>query len=1802
MATIIQIRRRLTGADPITGQLQEGEFGYAYASGKLFVGGPSAGSVLEVGGEFFTNLLSATAGTATADKAVILDSSAEIDTWGVAGLVTAETYKTSLPVVSGFVKNDASGNLLFGQTGEQSDLDLTDLADVTITTPASGEFLKFNGSEWVNDVIVFPVGVTILDNLLDVDTTTIAPVPGDVLTFTGPFWTPLAPVAGGVTQLDNLTDVDTSTTSPVTGDHLEFNGTLWVPAAPGHTAPGAAALDDLSDVTITSVSSGDFLRFDGSVFVNTTISLGDLPSSLVTETGTQTLTNKTLTTPIIDQINVSAGTFTLNSAITNVSSFFATGITSGGYAVSPAPAAGFVKTDLGGLFVFGSTIGLGDLPAIALDDLSDVSVAAASINQLLEFDGSVWIPTSNIVAASLTVSGTVTSVDFRSTKATATTPGFVKNSGTGTLLYGQPVVLSLNDLTGVFVPSPVDGDVLTFNFSNLRWEAQAPAGLTQSIDDHVDVNVPSPSTGQVLEFGGSLWEGTQSPRLVAILASDSRQIVGFIDTFAGVGTDLSFVEISSGEAVDGPVIRPASAVSANVDLVFHTKGTGRFRLRPGGLNPAQGFVKNDAQGELLLGQAPGISLDDLDSVFVPSPSNNDVLTFISANNRWEAVAATGGGPIALNNLTDVTLTSPSTGEVLTFTGTVWENQPAAPAGLHAVTHVSGGTDVIDGDTLDITFVPAAYTPTPAPTFSTVPVELASHLFGIDLALGALTAPITTFLGLTDTPSTFSGSAGLFVRVNAGATALEFVAGGGATDLDSLTDVTITSPATGSVLVKSAGDWVNSQAPTLIAIDQPSGQKIIGFVSTTGTNFLDVETVAGGMVLQANDPGGNSDLVFRTSGTGIFAFQPGGGTPASGLIKTGGGGIISFGQSVTDAEVPDILTLTTIKGLTDIELPAGTDILTFVRQSGTSRFEIIAQTDAMNLVATGSTDASLIFVTVGAGTFKFFDGFTAAATGLMKIGGSGTLLFGQSLLLSDLPAIDLDDLADVAVAAPNDGDVLTFNNTSGDWEAVAPTTGGATDLDSLTDVTITFPATDALLQFDGSQWIDQVNLVLDSTAAAHWGGINVNDTWRIIRTGNDLAFERRESTVYVEKAKFTAASFFTSGSITASGTITGANFVGIQLADLPSLAETIALTELSDVSIVAVATGDFLRKSSSDWVNTTIADGDVPETLTLGQIDTPTGTAIMRFSRSIGTHNLLVSSAGAGMTLTSTKNFNFHTAAASSGTFSFHPETVAAATGLMKIGGTGVILFGESLVDADVPNTLTLDAIEQPTSTSIMTFTRTSGTGSLEVEADSTSTVRLIATAELDFQTTSGDFFFKPSLTAAAPGLMKIDTSFGRVLFGQSLVDADIPTSLTLLSIEQPDGTNIMTFTRTSGTGSLEVEADSSSTVRLIASTSLDFQTTAGDFFFKPSLTAAAPGLMKIDTSFGRVLFGQTLADADVPDILTLTRINDANGNEVLDFFGNASAINNVRIINRAAGLPPAVVSVGDDADVGLRFDTKGNGEFFFFPGGSVAASSGLMRIGSSGEIQFNTSLTDADVPNILTLTRIDGLTRIDDASGNELLTFFANASAVNNILIANRATGAPPAVLVAGNDADIGLEFQTKGTGDFFFFPGAVAASTGLMRIGASGVLEFATSLTDADVPEILTLTSILGTTSGVSVLTLADVASAVNRVSIGNSAIGGPLEIKAIGSDTDIDLTLHAKGTAGAVKVAPGFDFAVDGGDAKFADSVILTDPGTDPKAYYWGDPTTDGSWRLIVIAGTLTAQKLITGTWTDTDISPMT
>lgn len=149
-------------------------------------------------------------------------------------------------------------------------------------------------------------------------------------------------------------------------------------------------------------------------------------------------------------------------------------------------------------------------------------------------------------------------------------------------------------------------------------------------------------------------------------------------------------------------------------------------------------------------------------------------------------------------------------------------------------------------------------------------------------------------------------------------------------------------------------------------------------------------------------------------------------------------------------------------------------------------------------------------------------------------------------------------------------------------------------------------------------------------------------------------------------------------------------------------------------------------------------------------------------------------------------------------------------------------------------------------------------------------------------------------------------------------------------------------------------------------------------------------------------------------------------------------------------------------------------------GNSLTGSTGTGAFAGQDSPSFTTTIT---TPQVI----FSGNTGLIDQNTNEILSLNPIASAVNNLEIQNAATTGAPVLLAVGSDTNIGLKIQAKGTGQ--------------------------PSFSDP---------------SGNVILSGAHVGSAVNFITATNSATGNPPLISAIGTDTNISLTINSKGTGG--------------------------------------------------------------------------
>lgn len=219
-------------------------------------------------GDYVKNLVAGTGVT-------IIDNSGEGSTPNIS---IGQDVSTSATPVFGRViaplTGDVTGNVTGNVTGQVSDLTnhgINSLNDVD-ATPDSGQFLKWNGSSWVNDFI-------------DLTTDTVGDYVQSLIAGTG---VTLENNSGeGATPSISIGQ-DVSTTSDVTFNivtaDLVGDVTGTVSDISNH------GISDLSDVVINDAANGDFLRYNGSNWINdpvnlTTDTVGDYVARLEAGTG-----------------------------------------------------------------------------------------------------------------------------------------------------------------------------------------------------------------------------------------------------------------------------------------------------------------------------------------------------------------------------------------------------------------------------------------------------------------------------------------------------------------------------------------------------------------------------------------------------------------------------------------------------------------------------------------------------------------------------------------------------------------------------------------------------------------------------------------------------------------------------------------------------------------------------------------------------------------------------------------------------------------------------------------------------------------------------------------------------------------------------------------------------------------------------------------------------------------------------------------------------------------------------------------------------------------------------------------------------------------------------------------------------------------------------------------------------------------------------------------------------------------------------------------------------------------------------
>jgi hypothetical protein len=238
----------------------------------------------------------------------------------------------------------------------------------------------------------------------------------------------------------------------------------------------------------------------------------------------------------------------------------------------------------------------------------------------------------------------------------------------------------------------------------------------------------------------------------------------------------------------------------------------------------------------------------------------------------------------------------------------------------------------------------------------------------------------------------------------------------------------------------------------------------------------------------------------------------------------------------------------------------------------------------------------------------------------------------------------------------------------------------------------------------------------------------------------------------------------------------------------------------------------------------------------------------------------------------------------------------------------------------------------------------------------------------------------------------------------------------------------------------------------------------------------------VDTTGFITLTGtQTLTNKTLTSPKIGTSILDTNGNELAKVTATSSAVNEFTVANGATGNGPRLSVTGDDGNVDLDLLAKGTGHVTVRGNTNAGAiqlncesnshgqiiksqphSAGvtnemLLPAGSSSTL---VSLVSTDTLTNKTLTSPKIGTDISDTNGNELLKVTATSSAVNELTLANAATGNNPSLTASGGDTNIGVSILPKGSGkvtiDNLVFPAADGSADQVLKTDGSGNLSFA--------------------------------------------------------------------------------------------------------------------------------------------------
>jgi len=343
--------------------------------------------------------------------------------------------------------------------------------------------------------------------------------------------------------------------------------------------------------------------------------------------------------------------------------------------------------------------------AAQIDDLSDVdtSTTAPTDGQVLTWDNanSKWEPA--------TASGGIALTDISVTTNTAGTAALTYTNNTGVFTYTPPDLSgyltsisgqSIEDLSDVNTMAPTDGQVLTWDNANSRWDAASPSGGSYndaSVDTHL--NTSTAATNEVLSWNGTDYDwvaqsgGGGGASVTTADTAPSSPSDG--DLWYDTTTLRLYVYYNDGTSSQWVKANPSGSRDSNTSVAIQetapsNPSSGDMWFDPNALKTY--IYYNDGDSDQWVqanptgggGSGSGGASVTVSDTAPSSPSSGDlwwhstdlklyVYYTDGSSNQWVQTNPSGTVSLGVDDLTDVdtTTAAPSTGDLLQWNGTNW---------------------------------------------------------------------------------------------------------------------------------------------------------------------------------------------------------------------------------------------------------------------------------------------------------------------------------------------------------------------------------------------------------------------------------------------------------------------------------------------------------------------------------------------------------------------------------------------------------------------------------------------------------------------------------------------------------------------------------------------------------------------------------------------------------------------------------------------------------------------------------------------------------------------------------------------------------------------------------------------------------------------------------------------------------------------------------------------------------------------------------------------------------------------------